>query len=326
MLLRTLARLGPDPVRLAGVVGLDVNRLQVPEWVSAERVYALWGRSERLLDDPFIGVHVGFGHETGMLGLLDSLYVSSSTLGEALEVTVRHLASVTRVGGASLTDKDGLVTLAAHVPPGHRPMTSLHSASFGVAYQIAMAHRATGVGIVPHSVGFAHPAPRSHRRLAEVLGVGEVRFDEPANTVTFRKGDLATPILSADPILATVLRQHAAGRAHTLSADDEPTVMAEALRRWLAKALAGGDVGLTTAARHLHVSPRTLQQRLRSAGTTWRAEVDTARAVLAADLLQSSAMPVASIAVRLGFSDARAFRRAFHRQHGCSPAEYRAAG
>ncbi|MFG2058389.1 AraC family transcriptional regulator ligand-binding domain-containing protein [Micromonospora sp. NPDC048930] len=325
MLLHSLARLGADPMRLAREVGLDLSQLKVPGWVSAERVYALWGRSERLLDDPLVGAHVGFGHEVGMLGLQDSLYLTSDTLGEAIEVTLRHLASLSRVGGATLIDNGSLVTLTTHVPPDHAAMTSLQSASFGVAYQIAMAQRATGTRVTPYSVGFMQPAPRWHRPLADALGVEEIRFGEPTNTVTFRKADLATRILSADPVLAAVLRRHATGRIQTFPAVDEQTAALESVRRWLPRALADGEVSLTAAAKHMHVSARTLQQRLRSAGTTWRTEVDAARAALAAELLGDSAMPIASIAARLGYSDVRAFRRAFHRRHGSSPTEYRRA-
>ena len=66
---------------------------------------------------------------------------------------------------------------------------------------------------------------------------------------------------------------------------------------------------LSAVARRMTVSPRTLQRLLRSEGTTWRAEVDAFRRVQATRL-QRKGLSNSQVARRLGYSDARALRRA----------------
>jgi AraC-like DNA-binding protein len=76
------------------------------------------------------------------------------------------------------------------------------------------------------------------------------------------------------------------------------------------------------AAKLLNMSSATLQRRLREIGTSHRTELDKARYLRASEML-SRAMPVVEVATRVGFHEARAFRRAFRRWSGVSPQEFR---
>jgi len=80
----------------------------------------------------------------------------------------------------------------------------------------------------------------------------------------------------------------------------------------LAGLLDDQDILLSAAARRLAVSPRTLQRLLEREGTNWRAEVDAARREQAARLLAEGVSKTGT-AARLGYSDARALRRAVRR-------------
>ena len=80
----------------------------------------------------------------------------------------------------------------------------------------------------------------------------------------------------------------------------------------LADLLDDQAVLLGAAARRLAVSPRTLQRLLEREGTSWRAEVDAARHAQAVKLL-AGGVSQAGAAARLGYSDARALRRAIRR-------------
>ncbi len=86
----------------------------------------------------------------------------------------------------------------------------------------------------------------------------------------------------------------------------------DAFRGVLAECLEDGSLLLPSAARRLTVSTRTLQRLLQQEGTSWRAEVDTARRARA-DRLLGGGMSKAQAASRLGYSDARALRRAVRR-------------
>jgi AraC-like DNA-binding protein len=76
-------------------------------------------------------------------------------------------------------------------------------------------------------------------------------------------------------------------------------------------------------ARSLGLSVRTMHRRLAEEGFRFQAIADEVRQVAAAGLLRSSPLSIDEIAVRVGFSEAANFRRAFRRWTGASPTQYR---
>jgi AraC-like DNA-binding protein len=84
------------------------------------------------------------------------------------------------------------------------------------------------------------------------------------------------------------------------------------LRAALPARLADRTASLREVSAAMAVSPRTLQRWLADAGTTWRAEVDTARRELSTELAGAGEGRKA-VARRVGYSDTRALRRALRR-------------
>jgi AraC-like DNA-binding protein len=83
-------------------------------------------------------------------------------------------------------------------------------------------------------------------------------------------------------------------------------------RATLLRSLQTGEATLGELAKRHAVSPRTLQRQLAAHGTSLRAEVNRARRELAASLSEAGASN-SMIALRLGYSDTRALRRALRR-------------
>jgi AraC-like DNA-binding protein len=76
-------------------------------------------------------------------------------------------------------------------------------------------------------------------------------------------------------------------------------------------------------ARELAMSPRTLRRRLATEGLTFERVRDDVLAAIARDRLRDRRQSIAEVAYVLGFSDVRAFNRAFRRWAGVTPGEYR---
>ncbi|NGX16366.1 helix-turn-helix transcriptional regulator [Wenzhouxiangella sp. XN24] len=81
---------------------------------------------------------------------------------------------------------------------------------------------------------------------------------------------------------------------------------------------------LDAVARQLGHSSRTLQRRLREAGTSFGALVRTAQIRRATELLLDGSLSVAEIGLICGFSDQAHFTREFKRRTNISPGRYRA--
>lgn len=84
-----------------------------------------------------------------------------------------------------------------------------------------------------------------------------------------------------------------------------------------------GLPSLTTTARLLNLTPRTLHRRLIDEGTSYREILESVRQQMAMDLLQDRQLSIQEIAFMLGYGDLANFRRAFKRWTGEAPSHYR---
>ncbi len=81
---------------------------------------------------------------------------------------------------------------------------------------------------------------------------------------------------------------------------------------------------LSAVAARLHMSPRTLIRRLRSAGTTYQEVIDDIQYQRARNLLADDGFRVADVGAELGFRDPASFGRSFKRWSGMTPGAWRA--
>jgi len=94
------------------------------------------------------------------------------------------------------------------------------------------------------------------------------------------------------------------------------------LRTWLDGNL--GDASLARAARAMSRAARSLQRDLARAGTTFQAELDTARVRLARRLLVETGSSLTEIAYDVGCASPQHFSTLFRRVVGVSPSAWRA--
>jgi AraC-like DNA-binding protein len=98
--------------------------------------------------------------------------------------------------------------------------------------------------------------------------------------------------------------------------------LVDRLRGWLATQI-GQRPSIQDAAHALAISGRSLQRHLHDAGTSFRAELDRARLLLAQQLLLETELKIAAIAEHVGSSSEANFISFFRRMTTHSPAEWR---
>ncbi|MGR4893615.1 helix-turn-helix domain-containing protein [Sphingopyxis sp. LARHCG72] len=86
--------------------------------------------------------------------------------------------------------------------------------------------------------------------------------------------------------------------------------------------IAGGLKGESRIAAELGISPASLRRRMAEAGASYRQRVEAARREIVDRLLQTE-LRLDDIAIRAGYSDVRALRRACVKWFGIPPGEYR---
>jgi AraC-like DNA-binding protein len=148
------------------------------------------------------------------------------------------------------------------------------------------------------------------------------RFDAPRAALHLHGGVVDAVSRRADPLVASLLARNAAMVVAAMPS--VPTVQAR-VHEAVVRLLPQGLPAMNSVARALATSPRTLRRRLADEGLTFERVRDDALAAIARERLRDRRQSVAEVAYVLGFSEVRAFHRAFRRWTGQTPGEYRRA-
>lgn len=256
----------------------------------------------------------------GRLHVWDYLFTTAGTFADGCRDAARYLPAMTDPGvDMTVVEDDRRLTVTYGIAK-YSPAAVAAIDEFAMAILLKRARDARGPSVVPVHVALAHEAPKDHRHLIEAFGTRAIDFGARANSMTFLDLD-AQPRRppGQDDELALILRRY----ADNLLENARPAAgWHDTFRSVVAGAL-GEELSLELVAQRMTMSPRTLQRRLSDLETTWRDEIESVRHERAAALLRETELPVQSIAGRLGYTDARALRRAFQRWTGQTPDAYR---
>lgn len=252
-------------------------------------------------------------------GVVGFMARTAPTLGDALRAAVRHGALLNETSRTQLfVDGEHAVLRDGPADPGTR--WPRHKAEFVMAAYVLLTFEWAGVGRQPVAVSFQHSGDGAASAYHQVF-CGSVTFDAPFNELRFPASWLSRPIASAEPALFAFLERRAAELGSSLQAALD---LRQEVCRVVAAALPQGVPSIECVARRLGTGHRTLQRRLQEQGTGYRELVDDLRFERCQALLVDDALTVDVVSSRLGFSNARAFRRAVRRWSGLSPRGLRA--
>lgn len=148
-----------------------------------------------------------------------------------------------------------------------------------------------------------------------------LRFDRQQSAFWFDAARLHDPVRRNDAALRTFL---ADTQTQLVVPRRDDVVGARVRSHLLQTQPAWPDLAATADA--LHMSTATLQRRLASEGTSFQSLKDELRRDTAIVRLNTSAVPLATLAAELGFADSAAFQRAFKGWTSSAPGLYRRGG
>ncbi len=298
---------------------LDLDDLMEPHvlwpWLGIESYFAVWEAMEARLDDETHAVAMGRGAANH--GLLEPVFLvclSARHLGEALAHLARY-KSVLCPERLVVGRESGALEIAYDWPTAQRPPPH-NLVEAELSFLLSLARRATGLALDdarvtltrsegdPHAwaEAFGAPVAMGSRRATLRLDarVEEVRF-ETHNSVLF---SALQPALEAER-------------------SRRPTTAAARVRHVIQTRVSAGELTVQAVARELGMSARTMQRRLRNAGTSFGDLVAEARCDRATYLLRESDLSLAEISYLVGYESPPSFFRAFYRWTGKTPTDYR---
>jgi AraC-like DNA-binding protein len=169
----------------------------------------------------------------------------------------------------------------------------------------------------PAAARYVHAAPDCADGIASAHGV-DVEFSAPTCEIVWPRSVLDLPIPGAQPQIARRIEEQLDAMMDALSRDRDATAR---VRRSLPALMRAGTADVARIARAVGMSRRSLERALEAEGTSVGTLIQEERVQLALTWLPQ--MSVDEVAERLGYSDARAFSRAFRRWTGRAPSERR---
>jgi len=260
-----------------------------------------WRLASELSGDECFGLHLAEHLPFGTFGVLEIVVRSSRTTREALQRMSQYYRVLDGRDVLDFVLEGDRARLFYRAPAPNRHVAECLMATICRVGRELTAH------FPAREVHFVHAAPKDRSEHDRVLGV-PARFGCPSTRLEFDVEDLDQPLRATDRQILEEL------------SDGEPSFV-ELVRA--AIECTPVDCAAATLARGLRVSERTLRRRLTAEGVSFSELVDGVRCDLAKRHLAEPTLSVYEVALLLGFSDQRAFARAFKRWTGESPLEFR---
>ena len=313
-----VAGLGVPPQRLCEGLGFDLDDLRAAQPISDRQAWRMIRRALQLSGRADLGLELGSRQSLGNFGLTGYAMSATRTLGEAIELGLQHQK---QAGGlidiAVERVDDRLFLVASQRLRDESVLPFLIEEIFSSL--LLLVRTLVGPGFRLGMIEMTYPAP-AHAARYHALFDCPVRFGARRNRMGLEAGWLAAPVLGHSPVMAVEMRRLLELREREQAA---PVQSVTAAVQGVLERAPCPSQSIEQVARALQLSARTLRRRLREADTSFREISDRVRAQAARQLLREQGLTVAEASRQLGFSDARAFRRAYKRWLGQVPGDAR---
>ena len=312
-----LATLGFSLEDVMSAAGMDPEIFDDPDkLISFKSRVHLLNICRNLTDCEHFGLLVGQQASLPAFGIIGYLVLNSPDVKTALQGLVHHL-HLHAQGSLVVSEDDGDIAFLGYSIYEENIEASGQLVDAAVAIAHNFMRDLCGEDWQATEVCFSHARPRTLKPYRRHFNTA-LRFNAECNGVYFPSRWLDRPVTVADPELYRLLKKQV-DALELRYREDFP----EQVRRVLHNAILTGRATADDIAPLLSVHSRTLHRRLRTHGTSFQELADECRFSIAKQMLECSNMELLLIAEMLGYSDTRAFQRAFKRWSGITPTSWR---
>jgi AraC-like DNA-binding protein len=274
--------------------------------VPLSRVRTLLANAAAKKKDPLFGLNLAAEVPEGTYEAAELLVRTASTVAQGLSALSNNASLVNPIAQFRYEERRDRAELH-YVVPGKRDGLGVHMNEYTIAY-VLRGLRLVAKGDLPLvSTWFAHDRKPSDRIRVATFFDCPVKFGAPTSGFAIPIESARRPLGSSDKIVFDYLSREA---EKSRVGESSPVTVQ------ISRAIEG-DVGfsratLASVAKHLGITMRTAQRRLREEGTGFREVMDEARR-RRAEQLDRSGKSDQEIAELLGFGDVGSYRRAAKR-------------
>ena len=319
ILWRTLKATGHDPAHLFRQMSVDPELIKDSHArIREETVIDLWQRAIELTGDNCLAIKTAKHWHPSQLGAMGYAWLASSTLRTALNRIARYIRVINDNRKVVLEEAEEGFIYRLQLQDGIDIAMPAIYFNLHLAVLIELCRTNYGEQLDPLAVTLTHSEPNCVEAYSAHFRC-PVTFDADENSLTLPIEAIDRPLLGNNPMLATLSDQVMIEQLASL----DRAKLTEQVKAVIIEQLPSGKIHINKVAGVLAISPRTLQRRLKSEGTSFALLLEEARRELAIEYVRKkSPFTLCEIAFLLGFSEESAFSRAFKRWTGLSPSRY----
>jgi AraC-like DNA-binding protein len=298
--------------------GVELSAVADPQYrLSVDQQSAIYANVLRVSKLDGLGLLHGQRIIPAQLGFFGYAMQTSNSLKQVLKLLIRFSPTIGALMDFQLQAKADVMILTASnfatTGEVRRFTIEEHLSSLDCILKMI-----TGDRFQATRIRFDYPKPAYHAMYTDVFRCA-IEFDAPATEYHFATDTLALDLVFADPVMARACEKKCEEIIKRMS---RAVSYVDQIRRVILM-LPPESRNLTSVAREMNTTARSLRRKLAADQTSFQVLLDDVRLQLAMEYLQSSKLNLEDIAPLVGFSDAANFRHAFKRWTGKTPSSFR---
>ncbi len=304
------------------ILGLQQNHLSREDVrIPCATMARMWEAAIEQTGDAFLALHLAEARNLAANRTTSLIMESSGTVIEAFELAAKYSVLIADAMAVEIGEIDDTIYIEftpkfdwAQQP---QPVV-LDCLNITYLSAVQAVQRLAGSPHPPTLLTFAMPKPANVTEYFRIFNCS-VQFDAPFNRIGFPKALTDTPVATGDAGLKEVLKHYADELKSRFQAGG--SVVNDVIRE-IYDRMSPFPPTLSTVAKALGMSDRSLQRRLKLEGETYKGLVERARMTLSEKYLLNSSRSIDEVAYLSGYADPSSFVRAFKRWHGKSPRQF----
>lgn len=300
-----------------GVAGLEIADpiARVPDDILAH----IWKMLEKREPDTPLTVSMARAAPFTVFGGLAHGMQFAATLREALRLLTKNRALMADRLSLTLVEANGEAVLE-----GSHPSELIDKGRGGEVAMALVSRLVEEVLDIPCSITRVQfmQGPLGPVSAYEDFFKAPVLFEQVSNAIVFDGACLDDEPSQKNLELFKYVDEHYAQVLERISRNNQPSEF-QKLRNTIEVCAAAGEFSAAAVAIRANTSIRSAQRLAQSHGTSLSEMILEFRISTAKDLLRQKRFDIETIASLLGYSDGRAFRRAFKRRTGLTPGQFR---
>lgn len=305
---------------VARITGMDTSSLlNCADRIPERAVTSLWTKLERDEPDGEVAFKLAASAPLAIFGGLADGALYAETLHNALDLVASNRKFIADHLLLQITKTpDAYILLTSH------PLDSFDDGRIATLRLALLKRLIVGILGVKSALKAVHlvHSPRASLSAYEVFFGAPVSFEQENSTLVIRPEAMTTSLQHANAELFRHIVEHYKLRLSQVQSEIDELPF-QRLQRAVINNADDGIYQPVSAAAVANLSLRSAQRLAAENGTSLQSLVEDAKFERAKSLLGNSLLQVSNIAIMLGYSDDRAFRRAFKRWAGQSPSQYR---